>query len=109
MIHLDQPASQYFGNSTVAGKPDLITMHPDGRATVYDVKTGLVRGARQSQGKLYMYLLPRVKGTRWYGITFDGCVVYRGGDREVDTVIFGRRRDHGGGRVPDVPLVTGVV
>lgn len=65
--------------SVVSDKPDVIALHPDGRATVYDVKTGRERGSHQSQVKLYTYLLPRVKGTRSYGLTFDGgCSVGTG-------------------------------
>ena len=66
--------------SVLSGRPDLIAVHPDGHATVYDVKTGRERGSDEAQVKLYMYLLPRAKGTRWHGVTFDGCVVYRDGD-----------------------------
>ena len=65
--------------SVLSGKPDLIAIHPDGHATVYDVKTGRERGSDQGQVKLYMYLLPRVQGSRWQGVTFDGCVVYGDG------------------------------
>ena len=65
--------------SVLSGKPDLIAVHPDGHATVYDVKTGRERGSDETQVKLYMFLLPRVQGSRWRGVTFDGCVVYADG------------------------------
>ena len=45
--------------SVIAGKPDLIAVHPDGRAIIYDVKTGRRRDSHEAQVKLYMYLLPR--------------------------------------------------
>lgn len=65
--------------SVIAGKPDLISVGPEGRATIYDVKTGRRRDSHEAQVKLYMYLLPRVKDSRWYGATFEGCLVYRDG------------------------------
>ena len=65
--------------SVMSGKPDLIALHPDGRATVYDVKTGREVDSHEAQVKLYMYLLPRARGTRWHGRTFDGCVVHGDG------------------------------
>lgn len=65
----------------VAGKPDLVALHPDGRVTVYDVKTGRERDSHQAQVKLYMYLLPKVGGGRWHGTAPEGGVVY--GDGEV--------------------------
>ena len=65
--------------SVLSGRPDLIALYPDGHATVYDVKTGRERGSDEAQVKLYMYLLPRVQGSRWQGVTFDGCVVYGDG------------------------------
>ena len=65
--------------SVLSGRPDLIAVHPDGGATVYDVKTGRERGSDEAQVKLYMYLLPRAKDSRWHGVTFDGCVVYGDG------------------------------
>ena len=72
-----QTSSQ--SGSVLSGRPDLVAVHPDGRATVYDVKTGRERGSDEAQVKLYMYLLPRAKDTRWHGVIFDGCVVYGDG------------------------------
>ena len=63
----------------MAGKPDLLAVHPDGRTTVYDVKTGRELDSHQAQVKLYIYLLPRARETRWHGMSFDGCVVYSDG------------------------------
>ena len=65
--------------SVMAGKPDLVAVHPDDQSTVYDVKTGRELDSHEAQVKLYMYLLPRARGTRWHGRTFDGCVVYSNG------------------------------
>ena len=65
--------------SVIAGKPDLVAVDPNGRATVYDVKTGRRRDSHDAQVKLYMYLLPRTRGSRWREMTLDGCVVYRDG------------------------------
>ena len=65
--------------SVLAGKPDLVKVHPDGPTTVYDVKTGRELDSHVVQVKLYMYLLPRARGTRWHGMTFDGCIVYGNG------------------------------
>ena len=65
--------------SVIAGKPDLIAIDPEGLATIYDVKTGRRRDSHEAQVKLYMYLLPRDRGSRWYGTTFEGCLVYRDG------------------------------
>ena len=78
----DQNRSRVAGResgSVMSGKPDLIALHPDGRATVYDVKTGRELDSHDAQVKLYMYLLPRARGTRWHGRTFDGCVVHGDG------------------------------
>ena len=78
----DQNRSRVAGRESgpvMSGKPDLIALHPDGRATVYDVKTGRELDSHEAQVKLYMYLLPRARGTRWHGRTFDGCVVHGDG------------------------------
>ena len=68
--------------SVIAGKPDIIALDSEGRATIYDVKTGRRRDSHDAQVKLYMYLLPRVRGSRWYGTAFDGCLVYGDGSEK---------------------------
>ena len=65
----------------ISGTPDIIAVHPDGRAVIYDVKTGQPSASHTAQVQLYMYLVPRVPGSRWQGRAFDGEVVYRDGDR----------------------------
>ena len=65
----------------VAGKPDLVALHPDGRVTVYDVKTGQDRDSHEAQVKIYMYLLPKMRGGRWHAVMPEGGVVY--GDGQV--------------------------
>ena len=69
-------------------EPDIIAVHPDGRAVIYDVKTGQPGAAPQPRRcTLYMYLVPRVPGSRWNGRSFDGEVVYRDGSKvEVPAV-----------------------
>ena len=66
--------------SVLTGKPDVIALHPDGSATVYDVKTGTPRPSDEIQVKLYVLLLPRSDHQRWRGVSFDGAVVYPGAD-----------------------------
>ena len=66
----------------ISSKPDVIVVHPDGRAVVYDVKTGQESASHVAQVQLYMYLIPRAQDDRWRGKTFEGAVVYKGG-REV--------------------------
>ena len=66
----------------IGGKPDLIAVHPDGRAVIYDVKTGQESASHTAQVQLYMYLIPRAQNSRWRGTTFEGAVVYPD-DREV--------------------------
>ena len=65
----------------VSGTPDIIAVHPDGRAVIYDAKTGHPGAAHTAQVQLYMYMIPRVKGSRWQGQAFDGEVVYRDGSK----------------------------
>ena len=65
----------------ISGTPDIIAVHPDGRAVIYDAKTGQPGAAHTAQVQLYMYLVPRVPGSRWKGRTFDGEVVYRDGSK----------------------------
>ena len=65
----------------ISGTPDIIAVHPDGRAVIYDVKTGQPGASHTAQVQLYMYLVPRVPGSRWKGRSFDGEVVYRDGSK----------------------------
>ena len=66
----------------ISGTPDIIAIHPDGRAVIYDVKTGQPSASHTAQVQLYMYLVPRARDSRLRGTTFEGKVVYRD-DREV--------------------------
>ena len=63
----------------VAGQADLIAVAPDGRVTVYDVKTGAHRDSDVAQVMIYMYALPQVADSPWKGRSLDGCVVYKDG------------------------------
>ena len=65
----------------ISGTPDIIAVHPDGRAVIYDVKTGQPGASHTAQVQIYMYLVPRVPGSRWNGRSFDGEVVYRDGSK----------------------------
>ena len=65
----------------ISGTPDIIAVHPDGRAVIYDVKTGSPSASHTAQVQLYMYLVPRVPDSRWQGRSFEGEVVYRDGGR----------------------------
>ena len=42
----------------ISGTPDVIAVHPDGRALIYDVKTGHPQASYTAQEQLYMCLLP---------------------------------------------------
>lgn len=63
----------------IHGRPDIIGVDPDGRATIYDVKTGRESDSHVAQVQLYMYLVPRAQDGRWSGTTFDGALVYPDG------------------------------
>ena len=63
----------------ISGTPDFIAVHPDGRAVIYDVKTGQPSASHTAQVQLYMYLVPRVPDSRWRGTRFWGAVVYPDG------------------------------
>ncbi len=69
----------------LAGRPDLVAVGPDGRATVYDVKTGQERESDIAQMKLYLLCLP-VGSWQWKAKALAGCVVYTNGasPRQVD-------------------------
>ena len=69
--------------SILTGKPDVIALHPDCTATVYDVKTGGPRLSDEIQVKLYVMLLPRSEHSRWPGVSMDGAVVCSDGDRRA--------------------------
>ena len=62
----------------LAGKPDLIAVAPDGRTTVYDVKTGLKRTSDIDQVMLAMLYLPMTDPYR--GRKIHGKVVYADGE-----------------------------
>ena len=66
--------------SVLSGKPDVIALHPDGSATVYDAKTGTARPSDEIHVKLYLLLLPRSDHQRWRGVSLEGAVVYPGAD-----------------------------
>ena len=63
----------------IQGRPDIIAVHPDGHATIYDVKTGQQADSHVTQVQLYMYLIPRSNDGRWRETTFDGGLVYKDG------------------------------
>ena len=63
----------------IHGRPDIIAVDPDGRATIYDVKTGRESDSHVAQVQLYMYLVPRATNGDWSGTTFDGGLVYPDG------------------------------
>ena len=65
----------------ISGTPDIIAVHPDGRAVIYDVKTGQPSASHTAQLQIYMYLVPRVPRSRWKSRSFDGEVVYRDGSK----------------------------
>ena len=63
----------------VGGTPDIIAVYPDGRAVIYDAKTGQESASHIAQVQLYMYLLPKAQIARWKGKRFEGTVVYADG------------------------------
>ena len=67
----------------IHGRPDIIAVDPDGRATIYDVKTGRESDSHVAQVQLYMYLIPRALSERWRGTTFDGALVYPDGREKL--------------------------
>ena len=67
----------------IHGRPDLIAVDPEGRATIYDVKTGQESDSHVVQVQLYMYLVPRATNGRWSETTFDGGLVYKDGREKV--------------------------
>ena len=72
--------------AVISGRVDLMARFPDGRAVVYDVKTGQEAASHIAQVQLYMYLLPKSDLTKWREIpegSLHGAVVYPGG-RQVD-------------------------
>ena len=68
--------------TVIHGRPDIIAVHPDGNAVIYDVKTGQDSASHIAQIQLYMYLVPRAVNGRWRGTVFNGALVYPDG-REV--------------------------
>ena len=67
----------------ISGRPDIIAVDPEGRATIYDVKTGQETDSHVAQVQLYMYLMPKAKNGLWRGATFDGALVYRDGREKL--------------------------
>lgn len=67
----------------IHGRPDIIAVGPDGRATIYDVKTGRESDSHMVQVQLYMYLVPRAQNSRWCDTTFDGGLVYANGEEKL--------------------------
>ena len=65
--------------AVIQGKPDVIAVYPDGRAVIYDAKTGQESASHVVQVQLYMYLLPIAQIERWSGKKFEGVVVYADG------------------------------
>ena len=61
------------------------------------------------QVQLYMYLLPRERGSSWYGTEFEGAVVYADGNEErippesIDGPFIGRLADFMQKMVSDMP------
>lgn len=69
----------------LAGRPDIVASpevvgSPQGRRTVYEVKTGAPTPADRVQVMIYIYALPNLPA--YSGDEFDGKVVYQ--DHEVD-------------------------
>lgn len=61
----------------IRGKPDIIGIDPEGRATIYDLKTGKESDTHVAQVRLYMCTWFRgAQVGRWRGTTFDGGLVY---------------------------------
>ena len=69
--------------AVIGGRADLIAVHPDGRAVVYDVKTGQESASHIVQVQIYMYLLPRSELVEWQGRKLEGALVYKDG-HQVD-------------------------
>ena len=69
----------------VSGKPNVIAVFPDGRAVIYDAKTGYQSPGHIIQVQLYMYLLPKSNLPQWRDMDkrFEGAVVYPNG-HQVD-------------------------
>ena len=65
--------------TVISGRPDIIAVHPDGNAKIYDVKTGRLLDSHVAQVQLYMYLISRVQLTRRRGVKFEGALVYPDG------------------------------
>ena len=61
----------------LSGKPDVVAVDPNGKITVYDVKTGMERQSGVNQVMLAMLYLPRTD--RYRGKTIHGRVVYANG------------------------------
>ena len=67
--------------AAIGGKPDLVAIGEDNRATVYDIKTGRRRPSDAAQVMIYMYALPYQP--RYRGMSFEGRVAYADGGEDV--------------------------
>lgn len=65
-----------LGNVTIGGKPDLVSLLPDGTILVQDCKTGKPRPEHKLQVMLYMWVLP-LAFPELREATFHGQVIYR--------------------------------
>src|SRR5690349_10325095 len=70
------------GGATLAGKPDLVTLAPDGTLTVTDAKTGQRKPSHTIQVMLYQWALART-GARFQGRSLAGRVEYADGGPPV--------------------------
>jgi hypothetical protein len=100
----------------IGGKPDLVTIDAEGRAKVWDCKSGKQKHSDTLQVMLYMLCLPHAM-PEFKGKSLDGCVVYRTGERveipraviDDDFKVTARRfanlldADHPPLRVPSAP------
>ena len=68
------------GTITLGGKPDLVTVAPDGSVRIFDAKTGSPKTSDQVQMMLYLFCLPSAF-PKYKGQQIDGCVVYASGVR----------------------------
>ncbi|TMF04792.1 MAG: hypothetical protein E6I52_04020 [Chloroflexi bacterium] len=68
------------GTITLGGKPDLVTVAPDGSVRIFDAKTGSPKTSDQVQMMLHLLCLPSAF-PKYNGQQIDGCVVYASGVR----------------------------
>ena len=77
----DQNSFRLTGRSgaTLAGKPDVIAVAPDGKVTVCDAKTGVQKASDVAQVMIYLYALAR--DSQYRGRPLEGRLVYGDGAR----------------------------